>query len=221
MITSHDSATASIFNADNEDNASKGRSRAKGPEPEGVTVATISGRTFAFIALERVGGVMVYNITDPADVKFVDYKNSRSKTAFTGDHGPEGIVYITPQQSPNGKGYVIVANEISGTVSVFEVKNNIPANPNTGIDDVNGTAPCKVYPNPNNGTMTIDYTLPENTAGAFEVYDMAGKKVWSTVLGGGQNTVSLQNDVLPNGIYFYQLHAAGRTIATDKLVIIK
>lgn len=119
--TSTAPSIAALFNADNESNAFKSRSRAKGPEPEGLTIASINGKTYAFIALERVGGVMVYDITNPADVKFVDYKNSRSLTGYTGDHGPEGIIYISPDNSPNGKGYIAVANEISGTVSVYEI----------------------------------------------------------------------------------------------------
>ncbi|MBX2896233.1 MAG: choice-of-anchor I family protein [Cyclobacteriaceae bacterium] len=119
--TASEPSVAAIFNADNESNTFKSRSRAKGPEPEGLTLASINGKTYAFIALERVGGVMVYDITNPNDVKFVDYKNSRSLSAFEGDHGPEGIIYIAPENSPNGKAYIAVANEISGTVSLFEI----------------------------------------------------------------------------------------------------
>lgn len=126
LITSTDPSIKALFNADNENNNFKSRSRAKGPEPEGVAVATIAGQTFAFVGLERVGGVMVYNITDPAHVKFVDYKNSRSTATYAGDHAPEGIIFISGQNSPNGKNYVAVANEISGTIAVFEVINNIP-----------------------------------------------------------------------------------------------
>lgn len=120
-FTSSDPSVAAIFNTDNESNAFKSRSRAKGPEPEGLTLAAINGKTFAFIALERVGGVMVYDVTNPADVKFVDYKNSRSLTSYSGDQGPEGIIYISPDNSPNGKGYIAIANELSGTVSVYEI----------------------------------------------------------------------------------------------------
>jgi hypothetical protein len=119
--TSKASSVAAIFNADNENNTLKSRSRAKGPEPEGLTIASINGKTYAFIALERIGGVMVYDITNPGDVKFVDYKNSRSLSTFAGDHGPEGIIYISRENSPNGKAYIAVANEISGTVSLFEI----------------------------------------------------------------------------------------------------
>ncbi|MXV16347.1 choice-of-anchor I family protein [Hufsiella ginkgonis] len=110
-----------IFNADNEGNAIKSRSRAKGPEAEGVTVAAINGATYAFVTLERVGGVMVYNITDPANAKLVDYKNNRSLTTLAGDLGPEGVIYIRKEDSPDGKAYIAIANEISGNVSVFSI----------------------------------------------------------------------------------------------------
>ncbi|MBC7915183.1 MAG: choice-of-anchor I family protein [Pyrinomonadaceae bacterium] len=114
-----DPAVSALFNADNESNAFKNRSRAKGPEPEGVTVASINGATYAFVTLERVGGVIVYNITDPTQVKLVDYKNNR--TSSGGDLGPEGIIYIPATQSPDGKAYIAIANEISGNISIFQI----------------------------------------------------------------------------------------------------
>ena len=113
---------SAIFNADNEDNERKGRSRAKGPEPEGLTVATINGATYAFVTLERIGGVMVYNITDPTHAKLVDYKNNRDLTTYAGDQGPEGIIYVSKNNSPTGKPYIIIANEVSGNISVFEIE---------------------------------------------------------------------------------------------------
>ncbi len=124
FITATDPNVAPIFNADNEDNEYKSRSRSKGPEPEGVTTATINNKAYAFITLERIGGVMVYDVTDPNQVKFVDYKNNRSLTEFAGDHGPEGIIFISGQDSPDKKNYIAVANEISGTVALYEVIEN-------------------------------------------------------------------------------------------------
>ena len=44
------------FNASNDSNDGDDRSDDKGPEPEAVEIATINDNTFAFIALERVGG---------------------------------------------------------------------------------------------------------------------------------------------------------------------
>ncbi len=118
-ITAANPHTAPIFNADNEGNGFKSRSRAKGPEPEGVTVATVDGRTYAFITLERIGGLMVYDVSSPAQPQFVDYLNTRDNMSFAGDNGPEGVLFIPAADSPDGFSYVVTANELSGTLAVF------------------------------------------------------------------------------------------------------
>src|SRR5699024_8795848 len=65
------------FNCSNDDKSLDDRSGKKGPESESITVGTVGERTYAFIGLERVGGVMVYDITDPAETVYVNYINSR------------------------------------------------------------------------------------------------------------------------------------------------
>jgi 2',3'-cyclic-nucleotide 2'-phosphodiesterase (5'-nucleotidase family) len=122
------------FNATNNGQPSfDNRSDDKGPEPEAVTIGTVSGQTFAFIGLERVGGVMVYNITDPHQARFVGYSNNRDFTvafdgnsppatiAAAGDLGPEGLVFIPESQSPTGAPLLVAANEISGTTTTGRV----------------------------------------------------------------------------------------------------
>ncbi|MFN7014549.1 MAG: choice-of-anchor I family protein, partial [Bacteroidia bacterium] len=123
-----------IFNSDHESNSFKDRSRSKGPEPEGVTIAKFCNRTYGFISLERLGGVMVYNISDPSNVSFVDYKNTRNLASYGGDNGPETITFISADQSPDGEPYIIVANEISGTLTIFKAQDNVP------VQQVNTTA---------------------------------------------------------------------------------
>lgn len=177
-----------IFNSDHEENKAKGRSRAKGPEPEGVTVATIGGQTFAFIALERIGGVMVYNVTDPNNVTFVDYKNNRSTSAYSGDFGAEGIIYIDAQESPTSKGYVIIANEISGTLTIYEVNTT-----NLSNDDFLPVEAktFNIFPNPSNGGIVYF-----NRAADVTVYDMNGRQMFK-----GTNVETLNVDNYPSGIY--------------------
>ena len=69
--------------------------------------------------------------------------------------------------------------------------------------------------------MQVDYTIPENANGNFEVFDIAGKKVLSYPLKGGHNAFVISNTVLENGIYIYQLSSGEKIIGKDKLVIIK
>jgi hypothetical protein len=178
-----------IFNADNESNGVKNRSRAKGPEPEGVALAAINGQTYAFITLERTGGVMVYNITDPNNPTFTDYKHSRSTSAYGGDNGPEGITYIAPGNTTTGMGYVVVANEISGTLSIYEV--NSPTTLGTG-EIKTEKATFNVFPNP----VTKGNTLYFNRAQDYELYDMSGK-----MFGKEKNALTIDTSRLSAGVY--------------------
>lgn len=177
-----------IFNADNESNGIKNRSRAKGPEPEGVALGVIGGQTYAFITLERTGGVMVYNITDPNNPTFTDYKHSRSTSAYGGDNGPEGITYIAPENTTTGKGYVVIANEISGTLSMYEI-----SSPILGTGEIKAEKPTfNIFPNP----VTKGNTLYFNRAQDYELYDMSGK-----LIGKEKNALTIETSRLSTGVY--------------------
>lgn len=106
------------FNASNTNVKLDNRSGKKGPEPEDVKIGKIGDETFAYIGLERIGGVMMYNITNPASAKFVDYLNLRDfSDGIAGDVSPEGIAVITKDDKPQ----LIVGHEVSGTVTILNV----------------------------------------------------------------------------------------------------
>ena len=107
------------FNCSNDTVEAEDRSGKKGPEPENVTVGTVNGHTYAFVGLERIGGVMIYDITDPAAVTFKNYFNSRNYSAdIYDDVSPEGVLFVAADQNSSGAPLVIASNEVSGTVSV-------------------------------------------------------------------------------------------------------
>lgn len=118
------------FNSNNSANQSfDARSDDKGPEPEAVTVAEVCGRWFAFIGLERVGGVFVYDVTDPMNPYYVDYKTSRDFSVVVANNpaalaavrelGPEGIIWVSAADSPTGMPLLIMSNEINGSVTIY------------------------------------------------------------------------------------------------------
>jgi DNA-binding beta-propeller fold protein YncE len=115
----------SNFNASHINNVLDNRSGKKGPEPEYVSGLRNGDAAFAFIGLERIGGIMMYDISKPDSPVFCDYINTRNFSAGRliemGDLGPEGICTVEAQDSPTGTPLVFIANEVSGTVSVFEV----------------------------------------------------------------------------------------------------
>lgn len=126
------------FNSTNSGNGSfDNRSDDKGPEPEGIDLGTINGRTYAFIGLERMSGVMVYDITDPSAPVYQRYLSNRDFTVANsalqldagaaGDLGPEGLVFIPGANSPDGQDYLVTSNEISGTVTAYALTSSVEA----------------------------------------------------------------------------------------------
>jgi len=126
------------FNSTNDENDSfDSRSDDKGPEPEGITLGKIGKRTIAFIGLERVGGIIAYDITNPHKVKFIDYINYRDFSVdvqlpdgnvnpLVGDLGPEGLAFIPASKSPNHRPLLVVGNEVSGTTTIFQINGEEP-----------------------------------------------------------------------------------------------
>jgi 2',3'-cyclic-nucleotide 2'-phosphodiesterase / 3'-nucleotidase / 5'-nucleotidase len=122
------------FNANNTNNDRDSRSDDSGPEPECLVLGHAFGRQWAFIGLERIGGIMVYDVTDPANARFSNYVNNRNfgvrpgagtippnPLPNTGDLSPESIAFIKADESPNGRPLLVVTNEVSGTTTLFEI----------------------------------------------------------------------------------------------------
>jgi len=110
--------TPSIFNSDGTPSSFDGRSDNRGPEPEGLVVGTVGNRLYSFVGIERAGGFMVYDITNPSHPFFVDYINDWQ----LGDISPEGLLFIPAADSPNGTPLLIVANEVSRNLAIYSVE---------------------------------------------------------------------------------------------------
>ena len=132
-----------FFNCSNDNIDLEDRSGKKGPEPEGTAVGAVNGRTYAFIALERIGGVMIYDITDPAKAEFVNYINSREFAAdIQGDVSPEGLCFVPAAESKTGKPLLLAACEVSGTLAVYELTGKSSGGSSGG----SGSAPAPAEP---------------------------------------------------------------------------
>ena len=129
---SSDAAASSLLMVQGQAARIDGRSDDKGPEPEALAVGTIGAQTFAFVGLERMGGIMVYDVSNPTAPSFVRYKNAaleglaltpaNNTTPGSYDVSPEGMVFVPAAASPNNKPMLIVANELSGTTTMYEVR---------------------------------------------------------------------------------------------------
>lgn len=115
-----------LYNADHAENGIDSRSDNKGPEPEGLDVARLGNRTYAFTGLERESGIVVFDITNPRAGRIAGYADNRDaagdpEAGTAGDLGPEGIKFVPGVDSPNGRPLLIVGNEVSGTTTIWQV----------------------------------------------------------------------------------------------------
>ena len=134
------------FNSAHTENKGDSRSDDKGGEPEAIAVGMVGDRQYAFIGLERSGDMFAYDVTNPFNPAYVAHYNNRDfSTSFeldddldnpcdtaegmdctevgvSGDLGPESITFVSAEDSPSGQALLIVGNEVSGSVTVYQVK---------------------------------------------------------------------------------------------------
>ena len=143
---------AELFNADGLTNSADARSDDKGVEPEAVTVGKVGSKYYAFVGLERIGGIMIYDVTTPTTPTFVNYVNNRNTSAAfsdatellvvpplsvgavpvlealhssdVGDISPEGVTFIAAEDSPNNTPLLVAAHELSGTTTIFQINSS-------------------------------------------------------------------------------------------------
>ena len=128
--------TITVFNTTNTANSRDNRSDDKGIEPESVVVGEVRGRPYAFVGLERDGGIVVLDLSNPAAPSVVTYATNRKlpKNPVTGaflpcndvndcgDLGPEGLTFVPAKRSPTGKALLMVSNEVSSTTTVWTIQ---------------------------------------------------------------------------------------------------
>ncbi len=165
------------FNTSNDNAVLDDRSGKKGPEAESVTVGAVDGRIYAFVALERTGGVMVYDVTDPANVSYVNYINSRDfastvhgseqyedgeldKWVTGGDVAPEGFAFVPAASSPTGEALLLTACEVSGTVAVYELEPEEAQVPSGGGSSSGNKTETTTNPD---GSVTTTVTKPDGS----------------------------------------------------------
>ena len=146
------------------------RSDDKGPEPEAITIGKIGYRTFAFIGLERQGGILVYNITDPSTPIFETFIETYDGNGGMTDIGPEGILFVSAEESHSGENLLIVSNEVSGTTTIYEIEDLTAS-----ITEPNSLTSLRLFPNPSDSKIKVE--LKNESTGNYSIIDNQGRVV--------------------------------------------
>ena len=86
------------------------------------------------MGLERDGGIVVFDVSDPTTPVLVTYVSNRkfptrpggaflpcSDSNDCGDLGPEGLTFVPAGASPSGKPLLLVTNEVSRTTTIWQI----------------------------------------------------------------------------------------------------
>ncbi|BBI32273.1 choice-of-anchor I family protein [Cohnella abietis] len=166
---------AQYFNAGHNNLELDSRSSKKGPEPEDIKTGKVGSRTFAFVGLERIGGIMTYDVTDPANATFANYINTRefnSSNVLGTDTGPEGIDFIPAVDSPTGLPLLLVAYEVGGTVAVLQLNVTKVELDKKVISTKVGNASTKIIPTVTpvgGGAATVTWTSSDKAVATVDV----------------------------------------------------
>lgn len=198
---------SSFFNC-NDGKKSKFDSRSddKGPEPEAITTGVIGNKIYAFIGLERQGGILVYNITNPFFPTLDQYIHTiDTVTGQMIDIAPEGLVFIKNTESHTGNYLLIASNEESGTVAIYEITDNL-----VSIVEVKKNN-LTIYPNPTNGIITIENKNSAN----FNLFNSVGKMV---VNGTMNEKASVDLSKFDDGLYILKIINENGSISSKKII---
>jgi hypothetical protein len=194
------------FNSDSYYNTFDSRSDNKGPEPEAIEIVQRGGKTYAIIGFERISGFMIYDISSPASPQFILYENNRNfsvpvDSSAANDVGLEHISFISDSASPTGTDMLVISNEVSGTIGIYQL-NGL----STGIEkSIIVQNSFQVWPNPSQ----TDY-VHTSASDVYHLYNAIGQIIKVTA----KTDQVFVGDLRP-GIYFI----AGAVSGVSKLII--
>lgn len=197
------------FNANNDDNDIDKRSDNKGPEPEGVAYARINGKHYAFIGLERVGGILVYDVGRPNHPRFITYVNNRDfeadvESEAAGDLGPEGLLFIPADESPIGMPLLVVTNEVSGSTSIYRIDDGSQIQ-NTQFLAQGKDHQLKIFPNPVANRLTVTL-VPGSKPKTVKIKNLINETLYTQMLKGAEASLEIDMAHLAQGQYVLELN---------------
>lgn len=122
---------------------------------------------------------------------------------------------------------LFVENSVTSEYRVYSLPGTLTCNPCgsvSGLQDPTEQTEklsSKVFPNPTNNTITIEYQLPKGTdSGVVKIYSNTAKEIRSYSIGKAFNTIQLSIGTFASGQYIYRVEAHdGSLISSGKFIV--
>jgi hypothetical protein len=90
----------------------------------------------------------------------------------------------------------------------------------TGIDELGAGQTFNVYPNPNNGSFTLNYTTTDAENISVQITDATGRLIWMDAPQSSslQYTKQVNLEGVAKGVYFLRLNTGERMITRRVIV---
>ncbi len=102
-----------------------------------------------------------------------------------------------------------------------EIDKNKDKNKDNNQKVQNDETICKLYPNPNGGTIHLEYYFSTKQDGKLIIRSVQGKEIAQYPLIASNHHVVINNNVLDNGIYIFSVFEGDSIVSQKKLVIMK
>ncbi len=146
----------------------------------------------------------------------------RTYTYYGGSNDDDYIsdLIVTQQGDIVVTGYVIPGDTALKTGNdMFILKVDSAGNLVTSLEEVPRTKnDIKVYPNPNNGQMTLEYQLEDGNA-FFKLFDVSGRMLDEKFLSKDIDKIEIKVTYLEAGLYFFKIESSKQNLFTDKIII--
>ena len=103
--------------------------------------------------------------------------------------------------------------------NVFKDTVTVYVQQTTGIEQYANNVKIKLYPNPSNGNISIEYYL--HTDAVIEITDITGNLVGSYYMSATETTIQVQNNYLQSGVYLYKVISNDNIIKLGKIIVMQ
>ena len=208
-------------------------------EPIGYADFSWEGNDLYVESMHSIGGLQLafaadfeYVLHDLPGVERLDYTQDESKVLMLYSFNNTAIAstrtkLLTRLDSTKE---IDIDLAVAGTTTGAKLTPRFKGGELDGIDSPfqsNGLEFLKLFPNPSNGAITLEYYLPKNMDGAVaKVYDMVGRLVWIQAIEReeGMQQADLNLNSLQKGNYVVIISAgnnSGEQLINHKLLILK
>ena len=129
-----------------------------------------------------------------------------------------GLIYndylLFMDNCPDAVAMKMAATDDNSNNSEVDNKQNEISQPKNNVQ-------FKLFPNPNAGTMQLQYSMEKGQKGELKIFNVSGELLKSYELSDDKTSIEIMEKDIDNGVYFYQVLINKGIVYNNRIIIIK